>query len=110
MIAPVHFLNREVEFPKSSEPVKMQGLWYYPIESRGTSDETRKVVFYQNRDTSLVDIILFVGKKESLLARGYDYRQARTTGVLLPARIEVFAASPAGAIQRRLLKIDYYNL
>jgi hypothetical protein len=110
MTAPVHFLNREVEFSKSSEPVKMYGLWYYPIESRGTSDDTRKVVFYQNRDTSLVDIILFVGKKESLLARGYDYRQAGTTGVLLPARIEVFAARPAGDIQRRLLKIDYYNL
>jgi hypothetical protein len=107
---PVRFLDKEVEFSKFSEPVKMQGLWYYPIESHGTSDETRKIVFYQNRDTFLVDIILFVGEKEPLLVRGYDYRQARTTGVLLPTRIELFKTSPAGVVRQRLLKIDYYNL
>jgi hypothetical protein len=112
MTAPARFLDEEFEFSKSSEPVKMQGLWYYPIESRGTRDETRKVVFYQNRDTSLVDIILFVGsdENESLLVRGYDYHKVKPTGVLLPTRIEVFAATPAGVVQHRLLKIDYYNL
>ena len=108
--APVRFLDEPAEFSRSSEPVKMQGLWYYPIELRSTGDEPRKVVFYQNRDTSLVDIISFVGEKESLLVRGYDYRKVKPTGVLLPTRIEVFSTNPAGVIQHRLLKIDYYNL
>ncbi|MCJ7779137.1 MAG: hypothetical protein MUP16_12600 [Sedimentisphaerales bacterium] len=116
--APVRLLDKSVEFSKPSEPVKIQGLWYYPIRcSRVTpapsgvegSDERRETVFYQSRDTSLVDIISFVGEKESLMVRGYDYRQVKETGVLLPTRIEVFAASSAGVIQHRLLKIDYYN-
>jgi len=107
--APARLLDKSVEFPKPSEPVKIQGLWYYPIESRGTSDETRKVVFYQNRGTFLIDIISFVGEKESLMVRGYDYRQVKETGVLLPTRIEVFKTNPAGIVQNRLLKMNYYN-
>jgi hypothetical protein len=115
MTAPVRLLDKSVEFSKPSEPVKIQGLWYYPIQcsspvSRIAPDGTREVVFYQNRDTALIDIVSFVGEKESLLVRGYDYRQVKETGVLLPTRIEVFAATPAGVIQHRLLKIDYYNL
>jgi hypothetical protein len=107
-------LDKLAEFSKRSEPVKIQGLWYYPIQcsspvSRIAPDVTREVVFYQNRDTALIDIVSFVGEKESLLVRGYDYRQVKETGVLLPTRIEVFAATPAGVIQHRLLKIDYYN-
>ena len=108
--APVRLLDKSAEFSKPSEPVKIQGLWYYPIRcSRVTSDERRETVFYQSRDTSLIDIISFVGEKESLLVRGYDYRQVKEAGVLLPTRIEVFSTNPAGVIQHRLLKIDYYN-
>jgi len=116
--APVRLLDKSVEFSKPSEPVKIQGLWYYPIRcSRVTpapsgvegSDERRETVFYQSRDTSLIDIISFVADMESLLVRGYDYRQVKETGVLLPTRIEVFKTNPAGIVQNRLLKIDYYN-
>jgi hypothetical protein len=114
----VRFLDGSTEFSKPSEPVKMQGLWYYPIRClRVTpapsgvegSDERRETVFYQSRDTSLVDIISFVADMESLLVRGYDYRKVKETGVLLPTRIEVFNTNSAGVIQHRLLKIDYYN-
>jgi hypothetical protein len=131
--APVRFLDGSIEFSKPSKPVKMQGLWYYPIEARSTpapngvegSDEPQRVVFYQNRDTSLVDIISFIGSDSSviaseaqpsvaipisLLVRGYDYRKVKPTAVFLPTRIEIFSTNPAGIIQHRLLKIDYFNL
>jgi hypothetical protein len=108
--APARFLDKASEVSKPSEPVKVQGLWYYPIELRCTGDETRQATFYQSRDAFLVDIISFTDEKESLLVRGYDYREAKVSGVLLPTRIEVFVATPTGVIQRRLLKIDYYNL
>ncbi|MBA7696339.1 hypothetical protein ES703_104986 [subsurface metagenome] len=108
-IAPVRFLDKSAEFSKRSEPVKMQGLWYYPIRcSRVTSDEARKVLFYQSRDTSLIDMVSFVSGKESLLVRGYDYRKVRATDVFLPTKIEIFETNPAGVIQQRLLKIDYH--
>ncbi len=108
-MAPTRLLDKSAESSKPSEPLKIQGLWYYPIESRVTSDERRETVFYQNRDTYLVDIISFVSEKESLLVRGYDYRKVKSTGLLLPTRIEVFSTNPAGVIQHRLLKIDYFN-
>jgi len=108
-MAPVRFLDGAAEFSKPSEPIKIQGLWYYPIESLVPAGEPRKIVFYQNRDTSLVDIISFSAEKGPLLVRGYDYRKVKETGVLLPTRIEVFSTNAAGVIQHRLLKIDYYN-
>jgi hypothetical protein len=115
--APVRFLDKEVEFSKSSKLREIQGLWYYSIRcsppaSVVIGDGAQEVVFYQSRDTSLIDMVLFVGsdKSESLLVCGYDYRQSGATGVLLPTRIEVFAASPVGVVRHRLLKIDYYNL
>ncbi len=123
--APVRFLDKSAEFSKRSEPVKMQGLWYYPIHcSRVTADERRETVFYQSRDTSLIDIICFTSPGHSVIAseaqpsvaipislmvRGYDYRKVKATGLLLPTRIEIFSTNPAGVIQHRLLKIDYYN-
>jgi hypothetical protein len=112
MTAPVRFLDKEVEFSKSSEMVKMQGLWYYPIHcSRVTADRSRETVYYSSKDTSLIDIIRFVsvGEMKSLMVRGYDYRKVKATGLILPTRIEIFSTNPAGVIQRRLLKIDYYN-
>jgi hypothetical protein len=108
--APARLLDKSAEVSDRSEPVKMQGLWYYPIRcSRVTGDEQRETVFYQSRDTSLVDIISFISEKESLLVRGYDYQKVKSTGLLLPTRIEVFSTNPAGVIQHRILKIDYFN-
>jgi hypothetical protein len=108
--APARLLDKTADFSESSEPVKMQGLWYYPIRcSQATGDEVREVVFYQSRDTSLIDIVSFVSGKESLLVRGYDYRGVEESALLLPTRIELFETDSAGVIQRRLLKIDYHN-
>ncbi len=122
-MAPVRLLDKSVNFVKDG-PVKMEGLWYYPIRcSRVTADERRETVFYQSRDTSLIDITRFTSPGHSviaseaqpsvaipisLMARGYDYRKVRATDVFLPTRIEVFETNPAGVIQHRLLKIDYH--
>jgi hypothetical protein len=109
--APARFLDKSVEFSKTPEPVKIQGLWYYQIGSFVSSDKSRETVFYQSRDTSLIDIIRFIdsAEKESLMVRGYDYRRVEAVGLLLPMRIEVFSTNAAGLVQYRLLKIDYYN-
>jgi len=123
-MAPVRFLDKSAEFSKRSEPVKMEGLWYYPIRcSRVRSDERRETVFYQSRDTSLIDITRFTSPGHSVIAseaqpsvaipislmvRGYDYRKVKATGLLLPTKIEIFETNPAGVIQHRLLKIEYH--
>jgi len=123
--APIRFLDKSADFSKRQEPIKIQGLWYYPIRcSRVSAGEPRETVFYQSRDTSLIDIIRFtspdfsviaseaqpsVAIPISLMVRGYDYRKVKATGLLLPTKIEIFETNPAGVIQKRLLKIEYHD-
>jgi hypothetical protein len=112
--APVRFLDKSVEFTRLSSPVKMEGLWYYPIErvSSDAKPDLYKVVFYQNNDSSLVDMIRFVrfvsvdGEK-SLAVRGYDYRKVEKKQVLVPTKIEIFRIDAKGVLQERLVKIDF---
>jgi hypothetical protein len=109
MTAPVRFLDRAVEFTKLSDPVKLEGLWYYPIEQAGTDEIEKplyKVVFYLNNDTSLVDMIRFAGEK-SLAVRGYDYRKVEKKRVLVPTKIEIFRIDAKDVLQERLVKIDF---
>ena len=117
--APVRFLDELVMFTKGPGPVKMEGLWYYPIErlipnETGTSSYWSKVVFYQNRDTSFVDMLWFAGGgtngRKFLVVRGYDYREIEEKGVLVPTRIEIFRTDARGILQQRLVKIDCYSL
>ena len=121
--APVRFLDKPVVFTKDSRPVKMEGLWYHSIE-RVNPDKTgifSYAVFYQNRDSSLVDIIWFAGVDSSVIAseaqpsvaipislavRGYDYREVEKGGVRVPTKIEIFRTDAAGVLQERLVKID----
>ncbi len=113
--APVRFLDKSVRFVKDA-PVRMEGLWYYPfrcsmLSSQTTGDEPRQVAFYQNRDTTFIDIIRFVNPAgmKSLMVRGYDYRIVKEAGLLLPTRIEVFRTNLIGVTQHRLLKIEYHD-
>ena len=113
--APVRFLDKSVRFVKDA-PVRMEGLWYYPIRcsmlsSQTTGNEPRQVAFYQNRDSTFIDIIRFVNPAgmKSLMVRGYDYRIAKEAGLLLPTRVEVFKTNLVGVIQHRLLKIEYHD-
>ena len=116
--APARFLDSEAEFKKAPTPVKIEGQWYRPFEQTnifaGTDAESyiepcwSKVVFYQNRDNLLVDMIWFAAADEAkfLSVRGYDYRKTQKQKVLIPAKIEIFRADSAAGLRQRLVKID----
>ena len=124
---PARFLDESVEFTKETTGLKIQGQWYYPITRRGRPPHPLpEVVFYQERDSSLVDMLLFsdmTGEK-FLAVRVYDYNevvrmslglptedsQGEKEGVRVPARIEIFRADARGNLQERLVKIDYHTL
>ncbi len=140
--AELHVLyHASVEFTKASTGLKIQGQWYYPITRRSKpaleaepepARPLSKVVFYQDRDSFLVDMLLFADVGSSVIAgeaqpsaaipvsfaiRGYDYTevvrmdsQGEKDGVRVPARIEIFRTDARGNLQERLVKIDYHTL
>jgi len=112
---PARFLDGSAEFSKQSTPVKMQGKWYYPINRQGKSyaAEISGAVFYQDRDSSVVDMIRLAcsnsgaaGDKPIQYVRGYDYREVEKAGPLVPTRIEIFETDARDRTQKRLVKID----
>jgi hypothetical protein len=115
--APVRFLDRSVKFTKEPKPVKIKGQWYYPIKRTtipvsselGVSQPAKaKTVFYQNRDNSLVNLIWIASKINGGMAvQGYDYHEVEKNGVWLPAKIEIFTTDATGALEQRLVKIDF---
>lgn len=117
--APARFLDGSVEFTKQSTPVKMQGKWYYPIDRQG-KDLTARIsdaVFYQDRDSSLVDMIrlacLNTGatrEKPIQYVRGYDYEVVEKGAPLVPTRIEIFETDARDRSQKRLVKIDCHTV
>ncbi|MHC4394981.1 MAG: hypothetical protein ACYS1A_04935 [Planctomycetota bacterium] len=117
--APARFLDSKAEFKSPLHPVKIRGQWYHPYERVSIVSDAdtenyiapcwSKVVFYQNRDNSLVDMIWFAAadKEKFFAVRGYDYRKAqKRRSILVPARIEIFKTDSAGTILERLVKID----
>ncbi len=111
--APARFLDASGRFVKQDSAVKIQGQWYHPIEEATKSgilsgSGTAKAVFYQNRDSSLIDLleVACADTGKSLAVRGYDYDQIEKDGLLVPTRIEVFTTDTQGGSQRRLVKID----
>ena len=114
--APVQLLKCKAGLMRGSSPVKVEGRWYYPIERVGgkTGSELYwpKRVFYQNRDSSLVDMLWFTGidRGTFLAVRGYYYREVEKGGVVVPAKIEILMTDVQGVIQHRLVKIDYHRL
>lgn len=118
--APVRFLDKSVKFEKLAEPVKIEGRWYYPIEragplGHGSSAEKAiepywsHVVFYQDSERFLVDVIWFADfdRERFLAARGYDYHEVEEGGVLVPAKIEVIKTNARGELGERLVKVDF---
>ncbi|MHC4116488.1 MAG: hypothetical protein ACYSWO_03165 [Planctomycetota bacterium] len=104
---PARLLDASAEFAANDEPVKIQGQWYQPIDTQAKSG-----VFYQNSDSSLIDMFQFECAEtgRSLTVRGYDYEKIEKGGVLAPTRIEVFATDTQGNLQERLVKIDCHTL
>jgi hypothetical protein len=121
-VAPVLLLEDNTGFTKGLEPVRIEGLWYYPIEQvegngkfslRCAKDKSlSKAVFYQSKDSSLIDMIWFagVGEEKFLAIRGYDYREVEKGGVRIPAKIEIFKTNDKGVLQQRLVKVDFHSL
>jgi len=115
--APVRLLDKSVVFTKRLKPVKMEGLWYYPIERTSPAGNKQKMIFYQNRDSSLVDMLSLhcargqgfagVDGEKFLTVRGYEYREVEEKGVSVPTRIEIFRTDARGVLQKRVVKIDF---
>ncbi len=114
---PRHLLDGSVEFSKAPTGLKIQGQWYYPISRRSRPVlegepvvRLSEAVFYQDRDSSLVDMILFADRGKYLAVRGYDYCRVEKDGVRVPGRIEIFKSDAQGNLQQRLVKIDYHTM
>jgi len=117
--APARFMDASVEFTKQSDPVKMQGKWYYPIDRQGKDLAARisDAVFYQDRDSSLIGMIrlacLNAGdarEKPIQYVRGYDYQVVEKAGPKIPSRIEIFETDARDRTQKRLVKIDCHTV
>ena len=127
--APMRLVDESADFTKSPEAVKIQGQWYYPIEQTrsirpdglGQQNEESaipnqaqpywsKVVFFQNNNSSIVDMIFFakVDQNKFLAVRGYDYKEVVENGVLVPTRVEIFRTDARAVTEERLVKIDFH--
>ncbi|MHC4170098.1 MAG: hypothetical protein ACYSWQ_24375 [Planctomycetota bacterium] len=115
--APARLLDNSAQFTLKGSPVKVQGQWHQAIERTPKSGilsgpRLSEAVFYQNTDSSLVDILQFssAATGKTLTVRGYDYDEILKGGPLVPARIEIFTTDAQGNAQNRLIKIDSHTL
>ena len=114
---PIRLSGSKARFNKSDIPIKIEGLWYYPIERVGSGGieigpNWDKLIFYQNRGSSLIDMLWCAGVdgKTFLAVRGYHYRSIEKRGVSIPTKVEIFKTDAAGFFQQRLVNIDYHSL
>ena len=115
--APARLLDKSAEFAGKGSPVKVQGQWHQPIERTPksgllTGPSLKLAVFYQNRDSSLIDMLQFSSAETggTLTVRGYDYDRIEKGGPVVPARIEIFTTDTQSNAQDRLIKIDSHTL
>ena len=119
---PARFLDEPAEFAKETTGIKIQGQWYYPISRLSKPVAVTELdsepavvlseaVFYQDRDSSLIDMLLFdfMSGDGYLVVRGYDYTEVEKNGVRVPARIEIFRSDARGNLRERLVKIDNHT-
>jgi hypothetical protein len=120
---PARLFDESAEFSKETTGLKIQGQWYYPISRLSrpvVGDELdsepayvlSKGIFYQDRDGSLIDMLVFDFKSgdSNFAVRGYDYTEVEKNGVRVPSRIEIFKADARGNLQERLVKIDNHTV
>lgn len=118
--APVRFLDGSFVFTKAPKPIKIKGSWYEPVQRTKSTDDMQpdlipvepywsKVVFYQNKENSLVDTIWFANsdRKSFLSVRGYDYTVVSKKGIIVPTKIEISRTDAQGNIQSRLAEINF---
>ncbi len=118
--APVRFLDGSFVFAKVPKPVKIKGFWYEPIQGAPSAGNMQldlmpakpywsEVVFYQNKENSLVDTIWLAnsGEKNFLSVRGYDYTVVGKGGILVPTKIEISRTDARGNLLNRLAEINF---
>jgi hypothetical protein len=126
MTAPARLLDTQAVFSKGPQAVRIDGLWYDPVEriyppGRTTASPVPqgKAVFYQNRPAPLllsqessgamVDIIRYSDASAGrfFTVRGYDYKKIKNGGVSVPRKIDIFRTDAGGVLQQLLATIDY---
>ena len=121
--APLLLCDVDAGLTQNNSAIRKHGLWYHRFE-RGpmpvaTEDEEGQIqpvwskeVFYQNKATSLVDMLWLadVNGVEFLEVRGYDYVPIEGAGTQVASKIEIFKTDEGGIYQNRLAKIDCYSI
>ncbi len=113
MTAPVRFLDKSAVYSEKQQLTKIDGRIYRPVirtmKTEQSDSAEEGVIFCQNQQSSLFDVIWYSGEgSDSLLTvRGYNYSRIKEGGVVLPGRVEIFRASSDGVLQKRLAKIEY---
>ncbi len=115
--APARFLDVSAQFTKKGSAVKVQGQWHQPIERTPksgllTGPSVTPAIFYQNTDSSLIDMLQFssAATSKTLTVRGYDYREVARGGPVVPGRIEIFTTDKQANAANRLVKIDFQTV
>ena len=135
--APVQFLQAGGVFVRGPTPIKMEGLWYDPIESRSSRDSLQeegpqaqshdraaasqsrdrqgaavkpywsKVVYYQNRDSSLVDLLWLADEQGE--ASGLRKGDSSPSTSLRAKGLAEFTLSPAKGSEGKFLAVRGYD-
>jgi hypothetical protein len=113
MIAPVRLIDKSFVYTRDSTEVNIQGQRCYPItvsrpENTKLLESVYNTVYYQNRVSSMVDMVLLTSRSNnsSFLACGYDYKEIKNGGISIPYRIDIHLAGKDGASLRQLFRID----
>lgn len=112
--APVRFIDEQALFALARGPVKMETSWYHLIERTGSNAKVSlpNVIFYQNKDNFLVDMLWLPCvdaecRRDGIGVRAYAYEEIEKAGALIPSKIEIFDAGAGVHFGRRLIKIDF---
>jgi hypothetical protein len=85
-------------------PVRILGNWCYPVGFEGD------LTWYQSKNGGSVDIVAIkISDTVQLMARAYEYHKATQAGILVPAKIEIYAADGKAMNEQRFIEIDYFN-
>ena len=108
--APARFLDNSFVYTRGNSAIDIKGRMFYPID-RSVKDNKQtavKTVLYQNKDSSLIDMILLSVEKDdvSYLICGYDYKEINDSDISIPYRIEIFNSDSNGISQNLLIEID----
>ena len=109
---PARLVDKGAVHTQSSDPVKIEGIWYYPVIRSTYSDDSSidtdyKITYFQRPKTSLMDTVLFadINRQAFYMIRGYDYRM-HPAGIMIPSKAEIYRTDRRGVCQQRLLKLQ----